>query len=301
MAGKIEKYMPDLDRIKEHSKTPDPLVLSPEEYDEILAEHKLYRGSRLSDVGLLKCMELGLIKIWNEDGTCPFNEERVQSCSYDVTQGNEFWHYIEHEISEIEYGTHKETIQNLDLLAYNFRNTGETFVYHPGSVVLSFIGEGISLANVVSADLGGKSSLGRLGTLNHQTASLAHAGFSGKIMTEHSVSNRLSVKVPVGAPIGTLVFTLLDQPSTRPENQKSDSLSKAYRQRGPFGYWKDKWTQIKAEAIGRYILARENGSVTNDHYLVDIRRKAEEYDSLVARGIIPGQNPVPSGNGRHSM
>jgi hypothetical protein len=100
MAQSITPYKPNLKKIAKHCKNPEPLILTPEEYDEILKEYGLYRGVRLSDVGILKAMEAGLIKIWDKSGAFDL-EKQIQSASIDLRLGQDFWHYRQHRISRI--------------------------------------------------------------------------------------------------------------------------------------------------------------------------------------------------------
>lgn len=250
MAKSIEKYIPDLDKIARHNQDLEPKVLSPEEYDDILSRFGLYRGTRLSDVGILKAMEAGLIKIWSNSGYFDLLKQ-IQSSCVDLTLGNEFWHYKQHCISRLTLGKHQEAIKEYKLIDYNYKLHGDEFVFHPGSLVLSLTDEIVSVSNVVVGSFDGRSLAARLGLSNHQTAGLFHAGFCGRAMMEISNSNYIDIAVPIGERIGSMIFTLLDQPSTRPECLKTDSQSNAFKQTGPFGFRFEEWDVEKQEVIAQ--------------------------------------------------
>lgn len=276
----IKPYMPDLKKIAQHSEDMEPMVLSPEEYDEILSSTGLRRGTRLSDVGILKALEAGLIKIWDEEGNLDLLKN-MQSASLDLTLGHEFWHYKQHRISRLTMGQHKSPIADLSLLEYNYKNSDDVFVFHSNCLVLAQVQEVVSLSNVVIATFDGKSTAGRLGLSNHQTAGLVHAGYCGKIMMEISNTNNLDIAVPIGVPIGTLNFHLLDQPSTRPENLKTDSQSKAYKQASPFGFRDPEWDKAKKEMMK--VKVKPNGLATRYDLVGDPMVVASKISSPVIK------------------
>lgn len=248
MSRKIEAYIPDLDKIAEHSQDHEPLVLLPEEYDEILERFKLYRGTMLADEGLLIAMEAGLIKVWDEEGSLDLSQ--VQSASLDLRLGPEFWYYRRHTgVDSLILGSHRREIEENDILGYTCKREGEIFAFHPDSLVLALTREGIALSNVVYGLFDGKSSGARLGMSNHQTAGGINAGFSGQLVMEFSDSNHINVGVPVGKSVASMRFHLLDRPSTRPENLKADSVSRAYGQVSPFGFRRPEWDEIREKVL----------------------------------------------------
>lgn len=252
MLTQIKPYQPNLQKILNHSKNPEPLILSPEEYEDILIEYGLRRGSRLSDVGILKAMEAGLIKIWDLEGGFDL-EKQIQASSIDLRLGHDFWFYKSHQISRLTMGKHLDPIQNLEdgLLEYSYKLDGEEFVFHPGGLVLALIQEGITLSNVAIGILDGRSLAGRLGLSNHQTAGNFEPGFSGRMVLEISNTNSLDIAVPIFERIGSISFMLLDQPSTRPRTFKRDSQSKADHQISPFGFWKPEWDQQRRKVLSK--------------------------------------------------
>jgi dCTP deaminase len=249
MSKEIQPYIPDLDKIADNHRNLDPLILSEEEYDEMLADRERYglRSGRLSDKGILKAMEAGLIKTWDPAGNFDLLEQ-VQPASLDLRLGTESWHFVDTEETCLTLGEHREPLERFDMLAYTHRLDGEKFVFHPSGLVLSLTQERFALSNVVIAHFDGKSTVARLGVSNHQTAGSIEPGFYGAIMMEVSNSNRIPVGVKVGDAIASIGFSLLSEPSTRPRNFKSVSLSQANGQVSPFGYRKEEWDRVMQDS-----------------------------------------------------
>src|SRR5688500_6779173 len=106
----LTPYPVKKDVIAEQSSDPDPkIVYTNEEYDEILSKYGLIRGTRLSDEGILRAMEAGLIKIWDEEGG--FNlDKQIQFTSVDLHLGhNFFWQNFARE-DGIRMGEHIEVL-----------------------------------------------------------------------------------------------------------------------------------------------------------------------------------------------
>lgn len=257
----IKPYQPNIKKILEHAKTPEPLMFTPEEYEDILIEYGLRRGTRLSDVGILKALEAGLIKIWDPSGTFDL-EKQIQACYVDLRLGNDFWFFKSHQISRLTMGKHLDPIENIageGLLEYSYKLEGEEFVFHPGGLVLALLQEGISVSNCAVGILDGRSLAGRLGLSNHQTAGTFEPGFSGRMVLEISNTNNLDIAVPVHERIGAISFMLLDQPSSRPRNFKRDSQSQANNQISPFGFWRPEWDQVRKKAVANKSKLYVNG------------------------------------------
>ena len=277
MRTTIKPYQPNFKKILEHSKSPEPLMFSPEEYEDILIEYGLRRGTRLSDVGILKAMEAGLIKIWDPDGNFDL-EKAIQPCYVDLRLGKDFWFYKSHQISRLTLGKHLEPIQNIageGLLEYSYKLEGDEFVFHPGGLVLALLQEGLAVSNCAVGTLDGRSLAGRLGLSNHQTAGTFEPGFSGRMVLEISNTNNLDIAVPILERIGAISFMLLDQPSTRPRNFKSDkdSQSKANNQISPFGFWLPEWDNIRKKSLAQKAKTFENGVYFAQAHELKIKRK----------------------------
>jgi deoxycytidine triphosphate deaminase len=244
MPGHIEKYIPDLDRIAEHSKDPNPVILDREEYNEMLQENGLYRGE-MSDYDILKAMELGLIKIWSPDGSFDVLRQ-IQSNNIDLRIGNEFWHYRQNKYSSITYGKHIPLLP--EILGYTYKMDGEDFVFHPNNLALSMTRELVVLSNVVSANFDGRSGFARLGLSAHQTAEKIHSGFRGGIVVECSDANYMHIGITIPEVIGSLVCNFLGNPSTRPRNGDA-TKDWSDMQTSPWGFRLPEWDQEKAKIL----------------------------------------------------
>lgn len=89
----------------------------------------------------------------------------------------------------------------------------------PGDRLLGHTFERIEMPNNVAAQVGGRSSLGRLFVTVHQTAGWIDPSFCGEITLElANFSNQVVTVVP-GDRVAQLVFFPLDQPSMGYEGQ----------------------------------------------------------------------------------
>ena len=284
MATKIEAYMPDLDRIIEQSLDHTPKILDPEEYDELLAGYpRLHRGAKLSDISILRCMELGLIKIWDpKQENLNFLMDQMQPSSLDLRLDNGFWHWRDHQNSRLTLGLHRQAIEELSLLSYTYKLDGDEFVFHHGDskMVMALTQENLALSNVIECYVEGRSTLARMGVSVQQTAGTFEPAFAGPMLLEISNTGSSDIAIKVGDGVATARFALLDEPSTRPRTQKTFSLSKADNQNSPFGYWDPEWDReqqnVKAHGMNP---RRHDYSITGDpaHKLSDNDRIRLDY------------------------
>src|SRR5947208_11195027 len=92
----------------------------------------------------------------------------------------------------------------------------EPFILHPGEFVLGVVAERIALPADIVAALDGKSSLGRLGLVVHQTAGIIDAGFDGHITLELANMANLPITVYPGMRIAQLSVLTLTTPADHP-------------------------------------------------------------------------------------
>src|ERR1700741_4222971 len=92
----------------------------------------------------------------------------------------------------------------------------EPFVLHPGEFVLGSTFEAVDLPDDLAGRVEGKSSLGRLGLLNHSTAGFVDPGWDGHITLELSNVNTIPITLYPGMRIGQLSFFRLSSPAERP-------------------------------------------------------------------------------------
>ena len=91
------------------------------------------------------------------------------------------------------------------------------------------VAERIALPDDIVATLDGKSSLGRLGLVVHQTAGVIDAGFDGHITLELANMANLPITVYPGMRIAQISFMTLTTPAERPYG--SGGLGSKYRDR----------------------------------------------------------------------
>lgn len=178
----------------------------------------------LSDVDIKKAVRDGRIVLK------PFDEKRLQPASYDIRLGNKFvlndensTHYIDP--AKKVYAKTRE-VEKKD---------GEEFILHPGISVLGtskeFFGSDHFLIQV-----GGKSSLARVGLMIHNTAGIINPGHFLHITFEITNQNNVPIIIRPGMEIAQITFSMISSPPTQ-----------NYREVGRFA--KDNWNHfISAKA-----------------------------------------------------
>lgn len=155
----------------------------------------------LSDVDIEKAVRNGAITLE------PFVPSRLQPASYDILLGNKF-------IVNDETSTH-----HVDPSRKIYAKTreievkdGDEFVLHPGVSVLGtskeFFGSDIYLVQV-----GGKSSLARVGLMIHNTAGLINPGHFLHITFELCNLNNVPIILRPGMEIAQLTFSQISSPA----------------------------------------------------------------------------------------
>ncbi len=101
----------------------------------------------------------------------PFNVDYLGPDSLDLTLGN-----------EILVSKNKEKIIDPKNIEDFFEKVifDDYFILKPGQFILGTTYEKIGLSNKISAQIEGRSTLGRLGIMVHMTAGIIHAGFGAK-------------------------------------------------------------------------------------------------------------------------
>ncbi len=141
----------------------------------------------------------------------PFDDALVQPCSIDVTVGDAFRVFRNSRYPYIDVKVPMEDLTELVTVT-----GGEAFILHPGEFVLGVVAERITLPDDIVATLDGKSSLGRLGLVVHQTAGVVDAGFDGHITLELANVANLPITVYPGMRIAQLSFMTLTTPADNP-------------------------------------------------------------------------------------
>lgn len=156
----------------------------------------------LSDTDIKKAVKKGTITLK------PFVPSRLQPASYDILLGNKFvvneetsTHYVDP--SRKVYAKTRE-IEVKD---------GNEFVLHPGVSVLGtskeFFGSDMYLVQV-----GGKSSLARVGLMIHNTAGLINPGHFLHITFELCNLNNVPIILRPGMEIAQLTFSQISSPAS---------------------------------------------------------------------------------------
>jgi dCTP deaminase len=176
----------------------------------------------LSDLDIKKEIKSGRIVLR------PFDEEQLQPVSYDVRLGNKFivndeskTHLIDPE-KKIFAHTHEVVIKDK-----------EEFVLHPGVAVLGVTKEFFGSDHFL-IQIGGKSSLARIGLMIHNTAGIINPGHFLNVTLELSNQNNVPIILRPGMPIAQILFSMLSSPP-----------SQSYTEVGRFA--KDNWKHFAGE------------------------------------------------------
>ncbi len=154
----------------------------------------------LSDVDIERAVKKGEITLK------PFDRKRLQPASYDILLGNRFVltepesnHYID-PVKKLYPKTREVVVKD-----------GKEFILHPGVSVLGtskdFLG-----SNTYLIQLGGKSSLARIGLLVHNTAGLVNPGHYLHITLELCNLNNVPIILRPGMEIGQITFSMMTTP-----------------------------------------------------------------------------------------
>ena len=164
----------------------------------------------------------------------PFDPERVQPASYDLTLANEI--LLPRQESD-GYGGEIPTRGVIDLKDYDpdrylERFTIDRFQLLPGKCILGSTVETLRVPDDLVARVEGKSSIGRLFLTAHVTAGFIDSGFQGQVTLEICNLGPWRVLLYPGMRIAQVNFTTLTYPCERPYG--SPGLGSHYQgQQGP--------------------------------------------------------------------
>ena len=159
----------------------------------------------LSDRSIREALDEGAIKI------NPLGPNAIQPTSIDVRLGHLFRVFNSHRYSYID-----PLEEQPDLTEVVALDPDDVFTLHPGEFVLASTFEVVQLDDGHAAALEGKSSLGRLGLVVHQTAGWIDPGFNGAITLEMSNATRLPIRLRPRMWVGQLVFFATSSRASRP-------------------------------------------------------------------------------------
>jgi dCTP deaminase len=141
----------------------------------------------------------------------PFQPERLQAASYDMTLGTEFIVFEEHDQVLIDLDDVRDTG------AHKVARTPEQgIIIHPGQFMLGVTVETVCLPSDIAGRLDGKSSVARLGVFIHITGGNIDPGFQGPVTMELFNARRVPIRLRPGKPICQMVFEYLSAPCEKP-------------------------------------------------------------------------------------
>ncbi len=167
----------------------------------------------LSDIDIEKNLAEGRLTLK------PFDVKRLQPASYDICLGNKFVVNDEHSTHFIDpakkiYARTREI---------NLKD-GEEFVLHPGISVLGTSKEYFGSDHFL-IQVGGKSSLARIGLMIHNTAGIINPGHFLNITFEITNQNNIPIILRPGMEIAQITFSMISSP-TKQNYKKTGRFAK---------------------------------------------------------------------------
>ena len=157
----------------------------------------------LSDNDIVKALKKGDITVE------PFNDEQLQPVSYDIRLGNKFitndesaTHYID-PVRKVYAKTKEQEVEDR-----------EEFVLHPGISVLGISKEYFG-SDVYLIQIGGKSSLARVGLMIHNTAGIINPGHFLHVTFEMTNQSNVPIILRPGMEIAQITFSTISSPPER--------------------------------------------------------------------------------------
>lgn len=137
----------------------------------------------------------------------PYIEENVEPASVDLRLGSSFK-------KPVATGQIIDTRGNNEEEYREFN--ADSIILEPGESILSETIERIELPDDLSADVVGRSSLGRLFVSIHETAGFGDPGFTGTITLEMTNSNPNPVRLHKGDRVCQIIFKEMKNPALEP-------------------------------------------------------------------------------------
>lgn len=167
----------------------------------------------LSDVDINKAVKDGYITL------TPFSPARLGPASYDILLGNKFSMNDEHSTHYVDPAK-KVYAKTREIVVKD----GEEFILHPGMSVLGASKEYFGSDHFL-IQVGGKSSLARVGLMIHNTAGIINPGHFLNIVFEITNQSNVPIILRPGMEIAQITFSML---SSAPSNtyQKTGRYAK---------------------------------------------------------------------------
>lgn len=176
----------------------------------------------LSDVDIKKAVKSGDIVLK------PFATSRLQPASYDILLGNKFVMNDEHATNYVD-PARKIYAKTREVSVKD----GKEFILHPGMSVLGVSKEYFG-SHCFLIQVGGKSSLARVGLMIHNTAGIINPGHFLNITFEITNQSNVPIVLRPGMAIAQLTFSMISSPP-----------SSTYEKTGR--YAKDNWNHFVPE------------------------------------------------------
>ncbi|TSC63404.1 MAG: dCTP deaminase [Parcubacteria group bacterium Athens0416_74] len=157
----------------------------------------------LSDTDIKKAVKSGEITLE------PFDTSRLQPASYDILLGNKF---VENDASSTHYVDPARKIYAKT--TEKIIKDGDEFILHPGVSVLGLSKEFFGTDHFL-IQVGGKSSLARIGLMIHNTAGIINPGHFLNITFEITNQSNIPIILRPGMEIAQITFSKLSSPPER--------------------------------------------------------------------------------------
>jgi dCTP deaminase len=173
----------------------------------------------LADVDIRSRIENGSI------GVEPYDETNVEPASLDLTLGDDFVKLVPNMVGEEHSRSVKPYPKPVSLT--DDSKSPEDLITHrtiderpvlirPGDLLLATTREYVDVPDDLTAQVLGRSSLGRLGVSVHQTAGFIDPGFSGEITLELSNNGPAPVELEEDLRVCQIIFNELSQTAANP-------------------------------------------------------------------------------------
>lgn len=140
----------------------------------------------------------------------PYEQSNIEPASVDLRMGNDLKVVNSHYSPGVPVD-----LSSPDGDEYIYEEV-DPMVVHPGELYLATTREHIELPDNISANVLGRSSLGRLGISVHQTAGFIDPGFEGEITLEITNHGPQSVRLEPGLRICQIVFHEMSSTARNP-------------------------------------------------------------------------------------
>jgi dCTP deaminase len=157
----------------------------------------------LSDVDIKKALKADDITLE------PFVPSQLQPVSYDIRLGNKFI-LNEDTITTVIDPVKKQYAKTREIVVKD----GGEFVLHPGISFLAVSKEFFG-SDKYLIQLGGKSSLARIGLMVHNTAGIINPGHFLHVTFEITNQNNIPIVLRPGMEIAQIMFSMISSPPSR--------------------------------------------------------------------------------------